>query len=132
MVQEHLEFEAPNLEEARRDAELKIQESFPKVRYSMKEQVLSDGRPRTIHPAAATIDAAYAAVEKQLSAGDVILAKKALKQPVTKLVQVEGFDDAEARAVALRESERDSRIESITIAVQGKKWSWSCPRSVDR
>jgi hypothetical protein len=132
MVQEHLEFEAPNLEEARRDAELKIQQSFPKGKYSMKEQVLSDGRPRTIHSTAATIDAAYAEAEKQLSSGDVILAREALKQPVTKLIQVEGFDETEARAAALRESEKDSRIESIAVAVQGKKGFLGIGRTAHR
>ncbi len=111
-------FEATTLEEARRKAEVKIQESYPNGKYSMKENVLTTGNPITIRSTGATIKEAYAKAERDLPANPTMIEKKVIKEPFRRifgLIHQEAVVEIKSQTVARL---RIKLIEEIPI---GKK-----------
>ena len=102
MAERILEVEADSLEQARKQAELKVPEGLAIV----SEEILSNGKPRWSWGVADTIEAAFDIAESKLPSEADILEKQQESEPVWKAVTVEAPDEQSARAQAEQEIDK--------------------------
>ena len=121
MTEKFIETEAETLEEARERVESQIPEGF----CLLSEQVLSDGKPKTVEAVADTIEAAFAKAQGQMPANATIMEKKGLSAPEQRVITVESFDQQGAEAEAGRQAKvkfgDTTVVKSLKLTVVGKK-----------
>ena len=111
MAERIIEVEADTLEEARKKAESQVSEDLRIV----SEEILSDGKPRSMMGVADMVEATFEEAESKLPTDIEIIDKKQLNLPAKKVITVETSDEQTARAQVEQGISSHARIESIKL-----------------
>ena len=117
MAEQIIEVEADSLEEARKKAESQV----PKDLQIVSEEILSDGKPKSIKGTADTVEAAFEEIESKFSSDIEIIGRKQLNAPDKKAIMSEAFDKETAVAQVRRSISSHARIMGIALKEMGKK-----------
>lgn len=117
MTEKIIEIEAETLEEAREQIKSQIPESLR----LLSEQVISDGKPKTVKAVGDTTEMAFAKAKSEVPANAVITEKKEVASPVQKTMTVEAFDEQSARTKLESQIGNTAVIKAIKLAMAGKK-----------
>ena len=114
--QQIIEVEADTLEEARKQ----IKSRMPEGLNLISEEIISDGKPKTVKAIADTSEAAFAKAQAEIPAGASILAREEEIAPGQKVLTVEAFDEEMARAEAASQSGKTEIVKTIKLTTTGK------------
>lgn len=121
MAERIMEVEADSLEEARKKAEAQVPEDLRIV----SEEILSDGKPKSMVGVADTTELAFAKAQNEIPTTADVIERKVLTAPTQKLILVEAFDEQNARSIAREQSRSQlgdvAIVQSVTLATAGKK-----------
>jgi uncharacterized C2H2 Zn-finger protein len=112
-----IDFEAESVEEAREKVGSQIPEGF---RW-FTTQILSDGKPQTIHVSAETIEAAFLKAQNELPADTTVLEKKEISTPGQKTITIEAFEEKNAKSMVMSQCGDAAIIREIGLITTGKK-----------
>jgi hypothetical protein len=121
MTEKTIEIEAETLEEAR--AQVKSQ--IPEGLCLLSEQVISDGKPKTVKATGDTTETAFAKALVDIPNNASIIEKKVLTVPELKVVTVEAFNEQVAGASARFEARQlfgdAASVVSLRLSIMGNK-----------
>lgn len=117
MAKQAITVEADSLKEARETAKSQV----PKGLRIISEEILSDGKTRSIRDVADTIEGASEKAQSELPPDVEVIGKKQKTAPIRKAVTVEAFDEEHAREQVKRDIAETARIEGIVLKKAGKK-----------
>ncbi len=120
-MEQVLEIEADSLEETRRIAGERIPTGF----HFWNEEVLEDGKPKSVAASADTEDAALAAAQALVAAAvqggkATTISSQIRVPPGRRTIETEAWDEASARKQAEGKIDRTARIEASRIKRPGK------------
>lgn len=117
MTEKIIEIEAETLEEAREQVKSQIPEGL----HVLSEQVISDGKSKTVKAVADTIESAFTKAQSEIPINAVIVEKKELTLPAQKAMAVDAFDEQSARMQAAIQIGKTETIKTLRLAMAGKK-----------
>jgi hypothetical protein len=110
-----IEAEANSVDDASEVLMTKLPEGF----IILSEEILSNGNLQTVEGIADTTEAAFSAAEAKVPANAEIAMRKERVVPLRKILQVNAYDDEEAKESARLPSH--SKIESVALNTEGRK-----------
>jgi len=120
MDEQMIEIEAESLEEARELLKSRIPEGLD----LLSEQIISDGKPKTVNAVADTTAAAFAKAQSEIPPNAEVVEKKELSAPGLKVITVEAFDEEQADLNAKIYGNRrfgTSIVKSLKLVTKGRK-----------
>ena len=112
-----IEVEAESLDEARKKAKSQIPEGLDII----SEEIISDGKPKTVKAIADTTEEAFTKAQGDIPANAHILEKIEVSKPGQKVVIVEAFDEESARAQAANQVGKTAIVNTIRLTIAGKQ-----------
>jgi len=104
------------LEEARELVKSRIPEGL----YLLSEQVISDGKPKTVKANVDTIEAAFAKAQSQIPTNATIIEKKELSAPGQQVIAVQAFDERGAESAAKRQLGKNMVFKGLNLTAAGR------------
>lgn len=117
MKQETYEVTADSLPAARDLARMRMPKGF----FLVSERVVSDGCPITITETAARSEVAFASARAKVPAGARIIAEKEVRAPGIVTRRLSAVNEASARTMAEGTLDKTSAIQTVSLAIPGKK-----------
>jgi hypothetical protein len=117
MKQETYEITADSLDAAREQAKARI----PEGAYQLSERVLSDGKPVTLKETSEKSESAFEAAKAKVPAGAHIVTEKEVRAPEQVTFRVSAESEALARKQAESKVDKTSILQSVSVAIPGKK-----------
>jgi len=117
VTQHTVEVEAETLEEARSRVRLQVPEGL----HLLREEVVSDGMPRTVQGVADAVEAAYADAQSHVPAGAHIIDKRQLLAPAQKVITVEAPDEQSAMKDVASQAGDSATIKSLHMVAPGRR-----------
>jgi len=112
-----IEITADSLDEARQQAKSNIPEGLS----LLSEDVLSDGKPRTINGIGEKPEDALASARAKVPSGAVVVEKKQLLAAGNKTIVVQAFDEDGVKSQAKRTLTDGASVKAITLAAKGRR-----------
>ncbi len=116
MIEKTMEIEAESLEEARKQVQSRMPQGFR----LLSENVLSDGKPKTVKTSADTEEAAFAKAQSEIPTNADVLEKKELYSLGQQVIAVEASDEQSA----MRQIKKDRNatiLGPLKLVTLGKK-----------
>jgi len=117
MAKQTITVQATSLDEARKKAKSRV----PKGLDIISEEILSDGKARSIRGVADTIEGAFEKAQSKLPSDAEVIEKQQQVIPLQKVIAVEAFDEESAREQVKRDIAKTARIEGVTLKKPGKR-----------
>jgi acyl carrier protein len=121
MPEKGIEIEAESLEEAKEQ----VKSQTPKGFCVLSEQVIADGRPKTVQAVAETLEAAFAKAHSEIPDNANILEQKELALPERKVISVEASDETNAQSSAGLRAKQEfgstAIVKSLRLIAAGSK-----------
>jgi len=113
-----MEIEATSLNAAREQAKANITKKGLRI---VSEKILSDGKEQTVNAVADSVSAAFEIARGKIPEGAQVLKEHEMILPSQKSMEVEAFDEKNARTLARQMVDSTARIETLTMKKIGKK-----------
>lgn len=110
-----VEVEADSSDEAIAELVSRVPEGL----YLLSVTWFSDGQPKVVQAIAETILAAFEKAQSEVPVDAIVKDRKEVSLPEEKLVRVEAFDEASARAEALRQGGKTAVIRKLSLVTPG-------------
>jgi hypothetical protein len=121
MAEKTIEVEAESLEEAREQVKSQIPEGLS----LLSEQVISDGKPKTVKAFADTTEVAFAEAQSAMPSEAKVIERKEITVPEQKVITVEAFDEQSAETQAKLKAQKQFGeaviVKRLKLTVTGKK-----------
>ncbi len=116
--QDHvIEIEADSIEEAIKQANTRKPRDFS----ILSEEILSDGKRKSVKGVADTMETAFAQARDLVPAGAKIIEEKEQITPSQRFLEVEAYDEASAEKKAKGNIHKSGRIDSVRLKTLAKK-----------
>jgi hypothetical protein len=105
------------LEAARAQARTRIPQGF----YLLSEEILLDGKPRSIKATGETLEAAFAKAASEVPRNACVIEKNALQRPQVDVIRVSADNEDSARKQAESRIDKTTLIKKITLVIPSKR-----------